>query len=384
MSDHARIVQQYISKFRELKTKFQEESSITVDITVHRTLFAAEAIGMFNHYHFFVSLSILNDIAATHQVLSDMRCAMGLDLPKECLSGTRGTILTEIEQWVNRPPEEEARCVYWLYGVAGCGKSAIASTIAQQFRTMKRCACYFFDASKQPDSGPGRLFSTLSRALADLDPRWKASLVKIAEESWELRTTTNVKEQFESFIVRPAKEFRPSGPILIVIDALDESGDKTARVQLLQTLGRLNELGAHGHFRFLITSRLEGDIVKAFLDKPWVLSRDLSSIDEALTDEDIRHYISEELFRDPALMQIQHENPVNLLVGRAGHLFQWAFVACNFIMGTGEWGVNPIERYIHLRDDSTDSRLDNLDQLYTTVLRNLYGSGKNNDKIQRF
>jgi hypothetical protein len=313
-----------------------------------------------------------------------MKCATGLDLPDECLSGTRESILSEIEEWINRPPDEEDRCVYWLHGVAGCGKSAIASTIAQRFRAMKRCASYFFDASKQANSSPGYLFATLSRALADLDPHWKASLVKIIEESWELRTTINIKEQFENFILGPANEFQPAGPILIVIDALDESGDRSGRMRLLQMLERLRELGKHGHFRLLITSRPEGDILKLFLDKPWVLARALTDVDEASTDDDIRRYITQKLSQEPALMQMSYEKPVDLLVSRAEHLFQWAFVACNFITGTGEWGVDPVKRYAHVHDDSTNSQLENLDQLYTTILRNLYGSGKNNDKIRRF
>jgi hypothetical protein len=46
MNDHDVIVQQYIVKFGELKAKFLEESTVTIEITVHRTLFVAERTGV--------------------------------------------------------------------------------------------------------------------------------------------------------------------------------------------------------------------------------------------------------------------------------------------------------------------------------------------------
>jgi hypothetical protein len=58
-------------------------------------------------------------------------------------------------------------------------------------------------------------------------------------------------------------------------------------------------------------------------------------------------------------------------------------VACNFVKGDGRAGVDPIRRYTYLRDNPTDTRLDKLDQLYTAILQNLYGSS-NGDNIQLF
>jgi hypothetical protein len=314
-----------------------------------------------------------------------MKCATGLDLPDECLPGTRESILSEIEEWANRLPEAEDRCVYWLHGVAGCGKSAIATTIARRFSAVKRCVYYFFDTSNQADLTPDRLFPTLSRALADLDPQWKASLVAVIRDSWQLRTSMNIKDQFNNFIMRPAREFQPVGPILIVIDALDESSSKEGRTRFLQALCRLGDLKNLGHFRFLITSRSEEDIQEVFADKPWVFSRDLMNVDISSTDDDIKRYIDKELSSVRSLTQKWPEKPwIDVLVSRAEHLFQWAFVACRFIAGVGESGVYPVQRYVYIRDHRTDSQLGKLDQLYIAVLRSLYGTDLDNDKIPRF
>jgi hypothetical protein len=319
-----------------------------------------------------------------------MEYAKGQRLAGECLPGTREKILEEITEWINCPSpssEEHVPCVYWLHGVAGCGKSAIASTIAKRFENVKRCAWYFFDASKQSGSGPEQMFSTLSRTLADMDAKWRESLVRIVKPSRRLQTTVNVKEQFENFILEPAKTFEPMGPILIVIDALDESGSRQDRVQLLGMLSRLDELGHSGHFRFLITSRPEEDISSALANRTWVHSTDLTTIDEISTDDDIRRYVDKELSHIPALMRKWPEKPwLNLIVTRAEHLFQWAFVACAFIGGVGQPGADHVKRFIRLQDHFKDVRLGKLDQLYKTVLRDLYSNGleEDEDRIPQF
>jgi hypothetical protein len=313
--------------------------------------------------------------------------ATGQRLAKECLFGTREKILEEIIEWIHRPSDESVPCTYWLHGVAGCGKSAIASTIAQRFENMQRCAWYFFDASRQTGSGPEQMFSTLSRTLADIDAVWRESLVKILKPSRRLQKTVNVKEQFDNFFLEPAKGFQPLGPIVVVIDALDESGSKQDRAPLLQMLARLDELGHLGHFRFLITSRPEQDIQEALEKKSWVISKNLTKVDETSTDSDIRRYVNMELSQVRQFLQDfdREQDPVDVIVSRAEHLFQWAFVACSYIRGTWEFGVNPVSRYKDLRDDRADAHLDKIDELYTKVLKGLYGSGKtNNDKIALF
>jgi hypothetical protein len=310
-----------------------------------------------------------------------MAFARGQELAKECLPGTRERILEDIVEWIHRPPAtpENGQLMYWLHGVAGCGKSAIASTIARRFKSLGRCVQFFFDASKQAEFGPAKIFSTLSLNLADMDEKWKESLVRIVSKSRELRTTTNVKEQFENFILKPAAEFEPIGPILVVIDAVDESGSREERAQLLQVLASLDKLKARGRFKFLVTSRLEDDIQRSLGSKTWIVSKNLTDVDEASTNDDIRRYVESELSSEQALIQKWSNKPwVDLIVSRAEHLFQWAFVACNFVKGTGEAGVNPARRYAYLVEHEADSQLDKLDRLYTAILHNLYGSGENN------
>ena len=62
--------------------------------------------------------------------------------PPECLEGTRVDLLKEIEGWSANPGD---RCIFWLNGMAGTGKSTIARTVARKLDT-KGClgASFFF------------------------------------------------------------------------------------------------------------------------------------------------------------------------------------------------------------------------------------------------
>ncbi|KAG2361466.1 hypothetical protein BDR07DRAFT_1485851 [Suillus spraguei] len=71
--------------------------------------------------------------------LSGMSYAAGAgrDTTKQCLLGTRTDILSQITEWIN-DSRDTAQCVLWLSGPAGKGKSAIAHTIANWFKRLRR------------------------------------------------------------------------------------------------------------------------------------------------------------------------------------------------------------------------------------------------------
>ena len=53
------------------------------------------------------------------------------DPDKGCLLGTRMAILEDISEWINSPNEDVPH-IYFLSGVAGSGKSAIAHTVVDK------------------------------------------------------------------------------------------------------------------------------------------------------------------------------------------------------------------------------------------------------------
>jgi hypothetical protein len=302
-------------------------------------------------------------LPAETQVLNDLPYASHQTEPNECHPGTRAAIITEIIQWFSQPLNDTSERLFWLHGVAGCGKSTIAQTISRQLDAQHRCVSFFFNTSRQTEVGLDRLFATISRDLADLSTHWKASLVEHLKANSKARKSSSIMTQFQNFILEPAKHLDGVGPILIIIDALDESGSREDRATLLQTLSRILELPSH--FRFLITSRPESDIVDALGDHAWVRPSRLDKVNKESTNQDIRSFVRHRLTHIPALKNAWSDEWVDKITTRSEQLFHWAFTACKYIGGDGSIGCDPLERLEGLLSSSS---YDGLDGLYTNIL----------------
>lgn len=286
---------------------------------------------------------------------------------KGCLLGTRGAILDEIAEWINHPNGDQVPRVFFLSGVAGSGKSAIAHTIAKQFDQLGRLASSFcFDKSYQEQRPPHNLFRTMTLDIADLDHQWKISLCNSLQGKRSLRTTTAVGEQFENFILKPSDDLATAGPMVVVVDALDESGDPDARRALLDVIAnKMSKLPAN--FRVLITSRPEKDICDRLEGRKHVFSKHMDSIGQNVNEADISLYIQTQLGDVSGLDQKwPNKGWLQLLVESADGLFQWAFTACSAIKDA-RGPFNAAELLEHFV-----SAANGLDGLYTEILRQAF------------
>jgi hypothetical protein len=300
------------------------------------------------------------------------------DPDKGCLPRTREMIIEEIIQWVNSPNGDDVARIYFLSGVAGSGKSAIAHAIAKLFDLQKRLgSSYCFDIADQVNRRPNNLFSTIALDIADLDHHWKASLSNIVKGNRSLRTTLSVTEQFKNFILNPAKALTTVGPILLVIDGLDESGEAPSRKALLAILAKsISELPSN--FRILITARPKRDIVDAFNDNRHIFYKYMDSIDEVSNEADIALFIETQLSGIRSL-DLKWPNKLwcRMLTQSSGGLFQWASTACRAVQ-EGKMGLQPTERL-----DRFVSSADGLDGLYLEILRQAFDE-KDGTVMSRF
>jgi pantothenate kinase-related protein Tda10 len=62
----------------------------------------------------------------------------------QCLADTRVDLLRQLMAWWNNPCD---KCIFWLNGMAGTGKSTIARTVAQTFHDQGRLGASFFVAA---------------------------------------------------------------------------------------------------------------------------------------------------------------------------------------------------------------------------------------------
>jgi hypothetical protein len=294
------------------------------------------------------------------------------DSDKQCLPGTRVAVIDELTDWVNSPDDEGTPQVLFFSAAAGFGKSAIAHTIAKHFHNLGRLgSSYCFDQADQANRSIKYLFSTISQDLSDLDAAWKSALCSVVTGNHALCSTLAVKEQFDNFILKPAVALTAVGPIVIVIDALDESGSHSERKPLLDILiRRAAELPKS--FRILITTRLEPDVSKALQlvhQHPHIRHKHVDVAEMEHNELDLSLYIESMLSDIKSELEARWPNHewCSLLVKSSEGLFQWAAVTCHYIM-------DPYERLESFLETGSG-----LDELYYKVLKQAFQA--NNSKV---
>ena len=294
---------------------------------------------------------------------------------KGCLVGTRVAFLDFIVNWVNDPASERGLV---LFGQAGTGKSSIAHEIARLFDKMRRLTSSFiFSRSEHSERKASyHLFTNLAHHLANRYPSFKLALGNVIKDNTALRAgTRDYHTLFESLILEPLKDLRIVGPILVVIDALDESGDATGRTGLHAFLAE-NLKKLPSNFRVVITSRPEHAIVSALTKAPSVKVKYMDDTELAVeTDSDILMFFRGKLPSD------KFGGYFEALAAKAGRLFQWAAVASQLVLDPPEDFDYDGETCIrHLLKPSGNSRGQGpLDELYEEVLGRYFKSQEARD-----
>ena len=318
--------------------------------------------------------------------LNDMPYAAGARYVQEkgCLSGTREAVIREICDILNDPAEDAPR-VCLLTGTAGSGKSAVAHSISRLYDGQNRLgSSYFFVRSDGAKRNPQNVFSTLSRDLSDHSPLFKSALWRAVKDNRALRTSVSLSEQVEQLIIAPSKNIDSIGPLIIVVDAVDESGEKRDRRQLLDVLSQqFAERKLPANLRFLITARPERDILDALPAGPQIVHKYLGDVPQATIDDDIGKFIHHSLRRYPELESSwPNLEWCHLLVRQSQCLFQWASTACKFIRGDDTDGLDASEQLeILLRTDNR-SGVHPLDNLYQTILAQLFTVANARDRFR--
>jgi NACHT domain len=195
-------------------------------------------------------------------------------------------VLWDIEAW---EADEMNESVYWLKGVAGCGKSTIAQTFAERSAAKSNLGASFFCSRDYPDRrNLDLIFLTLARDLAYWSADFKTALVPI------IRANPNVQDdslpvQLEKLLVRPFKKTGLSATI--VVDALDECEDKEPVSEFLSALAV--HVGNMPMVRFFITGRPE-DRIRSGFKLPSLRTKELPlhDVDSATVDSDIKSFIA--------------------------------------------------------------------------------------------
>ncbi|KAG2350100.1 hypothetical protein BDR05DRAFT_955961, partial [Suillus weaverae] len=313
----------------------------------------------------------------------------GRNTSKNCLQGTRQDILSEIKCWVRSTGEDVPR-VLWLSGTAGQGKSAIAHTIANwSYERGGMRACFCFDRTREAERRHEKIFTTIARDLADCDITMRGALARAVHDDNELKHTIDISRQWQKLVVGPIGEASKAitAPVLIVIDALDESGNATSRERILRLLAgdpntsspQLSQLPAN--FRVIVTSRPLEDIGDVMNTVSHIRHISMDEIPTESTDLDIQVYISAMLKNPRNTFDDGH---FKRLAQKSDGLFEWARLACDYIKGTNKIGLGPMERFDAVVTGSSETGTRLLDDMYKRILTDIIPEKERREAIPAF
>ena len=183
---------------------------------------------------------------------------------------------------------------------------------------------------------------------------------------------SSVQSQARKLIVETMMAAKLVGPVVLVVDAMDEAGSMETRQPLLDAIA---EEFPHlpNSVKIIITSRDELDI-RTSLEA----CSDEMCIEEAgNTAEDIASYIRHRLAALRSRSHLRgwpHPKKLQALYLRAGNLFVWASVACNFI-GSGRDHSRRLNQLLDMtggQSGPTSSPLLQLTSLYDRILETAF------------
>ncbi|KAG8731342.1 hypothetical protein FRC11_004447, partial [Ceratobasidium sp. 423] len=251
----------------------------------------------------------------------------GYDPDQTCLDGTREAVLNKIITWSQN--RDNGQNLLWISGPAGMGKSSVATSICQRLHAIRALAGSFFCHHDDPDSSnPLRLINNLVYTMAVRLPSY-AHEVADAIRLDRTICTSHLSLRYEHLVRRPLERLKSmSTPttLIVVVDGLDECGDRDSREKLLDKLYNLSKLVPW--LKVIISARPLGDIQEYFqIHCPHEPIIHLEAYDAS---DDIRIYIQGQLGQ-LARKENWPRDSFDRLCTMAEGVFLWATLATKYI-----------------------------------------------------
>jgi hypothetical protein len=294
--------------------------------------------------------------------------------PTGCLDNTRVDVLERLMSWADG--SGEAKSVFWLSGMAGTGKSAIARTLCEKLAGAGLLGASFFvsrTAAERRD--PSNIVRTVVHHLAHTQPHLRPHICTALRDS-PLVADEGLSSQLRTLVAEPiSRASHPDRPVVVVIDGLDEcEKDKDTGREGGQLLPLLLETfrGCQSWLKLLVVSRHEPTIRDIFAPfQPAIFQ--LHQVNRSTVQADITRYLVH------CLAEISEQRKSKLppgwptqdviveLVRRSGALFVYASTVVKLLQHS-RLLPDEILRTI-LSPGSQPGLYGCLDELYLQVLR---------------
>ncbi|CAE7135703.1 unnamed protein product [Rhizoctonia solani] len=216
----------------------------------------------------------------------------GYNPDQACMNGTREAILNRVLTWTQN--RENGESIMWISGQPGTGKTAIATSLCQRLDSVKALAGSFFCQRGDSNlSTPLKVINSLVCDIAMSCPPYAHEVAKAIRMTPKLHNA-HLSIRFEGLVKRPLERLKFLAipmTLVVVIDALDECGNRESRNQLLRLLYEMSRLVPW--LKLIFTGRPIGEIQEHF--QGHCPRGTIAQIQDYDASSDIRAYLEAQL-----------------------------------------------------------------------------------------
>jgi hypothetical protein len=215
-----------------------------------------------------------------------------------------GLWLLEGEQFTRWKASAASRL--WLYGIPGCGKTILSSTIIENL--LQHChddtsmvtAYFYFDFNNTQKQDPELMLRSLLCQLLQRSstiPKGVDTLFSSCEDGRRQPSLRALLEVLQLML----QEF---AHVYVVLDALDECTQRSELMDMIETVAGWQLDNVH----LLLTSRKERDIEISL--ESFVVDEDTVCLQKDVVDKDIERYVQQRLSNDKNLAKWNRDSAV--------------------------------------------------------------------------
>jgi hypothetical protein len=291
-----------------------------------------------------------------------------------CMQDTRTDLLERLRSFA--VSEDTSQRVFLLSGIAGCGKSSVANSVANLlYQDGRLLGSFFFQTDSETMRLPASFLHAMAYSIAARHKQYKKALIRVLKDDKTVVEHQAHSIQFDTLLLKPFSEMLKSSPTrafyppssqVIVIDALDECDDPQSVSSYLARI-----VGLAPWLKVILTSR-PLDNIKAYLCREgYTTHLDLFTIDAG---QDILKFTLSQFAPDGPLHRLQPQvkaEEIQALADKSYSLFIWIKTVLSYLYNLPLTWQQLEELKSILSSDTAANPEKELDRLYLRVLRSV-------------
>ena len=330
----------------------------------------------------------LSQMLSTHAVANVAYTDQG---KRPCDLDTRIDILEDITKWVY-DIREGGQTFLWLTGDPGCGKSAVTASVAQTCKDGHILwAQFFINRNLGNTTNPTSYFPSIARQLADHSPDVARVIHDALKEKPSLMDDISQFQAGKLFVdaLKVASSTDPSKPVVVIIDALDETDP--SRLHFTAQIFSQALLDLPSNAKVFISSRTEDDIRRPFSETfrfNQVKHIHLDTSDDSSV-RDVSTFLGRKIAEivkrhDLDVLEWPGEDRFKRLCKQASGLFIWAVTTIKFVeVQVDMEGKECLDNVLDELNLNTNGMGD-INTLYSMILRCSYRGQKDPWSFEKF